>query len=97
LGDIFRAFHIFRASHRRTPRDTWQRRGKVLVREARPGETIHTLEGPVTASAGDWVIQGKRGEKWPVPGDEFSRRYRGPVPVYEYPKLPTARREPARV
>jgi hypothetical protein len=97
LRDIFRAFHIFRASHRRTPRDTWQRTGKVLVREARPGETIHTLEGPVTAAAGDWVIQGNRGEKWPVGGDEFRRRYRGPVPVYTSPKLPTAHSEPAPV
>jgi hypothetical protein len=86
---------IFRASFRRTPRDTWQRKGKVLVRKARPGETIHTLEGPVTAAAGDWVIQGNRGEQWPVPADEFSRRYRGPVPVYESPKLPTAHPEPA--
>jgi hypothetical protein len=88
---------IFRASHRRERRDSWQRRGKVLVREARPGETIHTLEGPVTAAVGDWVIQGNRGEQWPVPGDEFGRRYRGPVPVYESPKSPTAHPQPALV
>jgi hypothetical protein len=93
-NDIFRATHrreqpLFRLAAigmRMADGDTWEREGKVLAREARPGETIHTLEGPVTAAAGDWVIQGNRGEQWPVPGDEFRRRYRGPVPVYESSK-----------
>ena len=46
---------------------------------------------------GDYVIQGDRGEQWPAPPDEFRRRYRGPVPVYEPPKVPTATREPAGI
>jgi hypothetical protein len=80
---------IFRASYRHKHGNLWERRGKVLVRPARPGETIHTLEGPVTAADGDWVIQGNRGEQWPVPRDEFRRRYRGPVPVYDGSNAPT--------
>jgi hypothetical protein len=74
---------IFHASYRRNHRNNWDRRGKVLARSARPGETIHTFEGPVTAADGDWVIQGDRGEQWPAPPNEFRRRYRGPVPVYD--------------
>jgi hypothetical protein len=74
--------HTFRATHQRKRGDQWERSGDVLVRPARAGETIHTLEGPVTAADGDWVIQGDRGEQWPVPDGEFRRRYRGPVPVY---------------
>ena len=80
---------IFHASYRHKDGNHWERWGKVLVRPARPGETIQTLEGPVTAADGDWIIQGDRGEQWPVPCDEFRRRYRGPVPVYEGPNVPT--------
>ena len=39
------------------------------------GETINTLEGPTTAAEGDWIVRGVDGEQWPVPGDEFARRY----------------------
>jgi hypothetical protein len=73
---------IFHLSYRHKHVDEWERRGRVLVRPARRGETIHTLEGPMTADDGDFVIQGDRGEQWPVTSDEFRRRYRGPVPVY---------------
>jgi hypothetical protein len=89
--------NTFRASHRRRRRNTWERSGRVLARRARAGETIDTLEGPVTAADGDWVIQGNRGEQWPVSDEEFRRRYRGPVPVYRPMKLPTAKPEPASV
>jgi hypothetical protein len=75
--------HAFRATHERQQGRLWDRKGTVLARPARAGETIHTLEGPVTAADGDWVIQGNRGEQWPVPDDEFRRRYDGPVSVYE--------------
>jgi hypothetical protein len=89
---------IFRASYRRkhwttwTPcGKTWTRYGVVLVRQAHTGETIHTLEGPVMASDGDWVIQGNRGEQWPIARDEFERRYTGPVPVYDPSKKTDAK------
>ena len=88
---------IFHKSYRHKRGGKWERRGRVLVRPARPGETIHTLEGPVTAAEGDWVIQSHRGEQWPLPSDEFRRRYRGPVPVYESSKLPITEPEPARI
>lgn len=80
---------IFRASYRHKDGRRWERWGKVLARPARAGETIQTLEGPVTAADGDWVIQGDRGEQWPIPCDEFRRRYRGPARAYEGPNAPT--------
>ena len=89
--------HAFRATHERQQGNRWQRTGNVLARPARPGETIHTLEGPVTAADGDWVIRGNRGEQWPVSGDEFGRRYHGPVPVYESVEVLLAEPEPASV
>jgi hypothetical protein len=67
--------HIFRARYRHIEGQKWQRLGMVQARRARHGETIETLEGPVTATADDWVVQGEHGDTWPVPDDEFRRRY----------------------
>lgn len=67
---------IFRSRYERIDGSRWRRIGTVRARRARDGEVVATLEGPVAASAGDWVVQGEQGERWPVPGDEFDRRYR---------------------
>ena len=57
----------------------WRRKGFVFARPARDGETIDTLEGPVTAPEGAWVVKGDRGEQWAVPPAQFAQRYQGPV------------------
>ncbi|MBV8291329.1 MAG: hypothetical protein JOY55_05845 [Mycobacterium sp.] len=67
--------HIFRTSYEHVGGDQWRRRGDVFARRAQPGETIQTLEGPTTASDGDWVVRGADGEQWPVPAREFAERY----------------------
>lgn len=67
--------NIFRATHEYVGGRQWRRRGQVLARPAQPGETLVTLEGPATAADGDWVVRGVNGEEWPVPGNEFARRY----------------------
>jgi hypothetical protein len=67
---------IFRATYEQVDGQHWRRRGAVLARPARTAEIIDTLEGPATAADGDWVVQGVRGEQWPVPADQFARRYR---------------------
>lgn len=36
---------------------------------------IHTLEGPLTVSEGDWVITGVKGEKYPCKPDIFAATY----------------------
>ncbi len=66
---------IFRSTYQHVDGDRWRRGGFVVARPARGGETVDTLEGPVTAADGDWVVQGEEGEQWPVPGEEFARRY----------------------
>lgn len=36
---------------------------------------IETLEGPLKASPGDWIITGIRGEKYPCKPDIFKKTY----------------------
>lgn len=36
---------------------------------------IHTLEGDMVASSGDWIITGIRGEKYPCKPDIFEATY----------------------
>jgi hypothetical protein len=66
---------IFRATYDEAGDGQWRRKGRVQARPAHPGETVNTLEGPASAADGDWVVRGSDGEQWPVPGDEFARRY----------------------
>lgn len=37
--------------------------------------TIATLEGPITARVGDWIIQGGKGEFYPCKPDIFEATY----------------------
>ena len=66
---------IFRSRYEHIDGDAWRRHGVVTARPARGGEVVDTLEGQVTAAEGDWVVRGEQGEEWPVPADEFARRY----------------------
>jgi hypothetical protein len=66
---------IFRDTYEPAGDGQWRRKGRVQARPARPGETVNTLEGATTAAEGDWVVRGSDGHQWPVPGDEFARRY----------------------
>jgi hypothetical protein len=70
---------IFRGRYQHVDGDRWRRHGVVTARPARAGEVVDTLEGPVTAAEGDWLVRGEQGEHWPVPADEFARRYEGPL------------------
>ena len=36
---------------------------------------IRTLEGPITASRGDWIIRGVQGEHYPCKPDIFAATY----------------------
>lgn len=36
---------------------------------------IHTLEGEMTASPGDWIIRGVKGEFYPCKPDVFTQTY----------------------
>jgi hypothetical protein len=53
----------------------WRRSGVVYARPARIAETVQTLEGPVQAAPGDWLVRGTRGELWPLSATRFAQRY----------------------
>ena len=36
---------------------------------------IQTLEGPVSAKAGDALMTGVKGEQWPIQGEKFGKTY----------------------
>jgi hypothetical protein len=67
----------FVSSHRHLDGDRYERTGSVQVRPAREGETIQTLEGPLAASAGEWVVRGDLGEEWVISGERLRAGYRG--------------------
>ena len=53
-------------------------RKKPIVIEAYQTEEeqiIQTLEGPLKASPGDWIITGVRGEQYPCKPDVFEKTY----------------------
>lgn len=37
---------------------------------------IHTLEGDMKASSGDWILTGINGEQWPVKDEIFKKTYK---------------------
>lgn len=49
--------------------------GAVLLRVVHPPIPIHTLEGTINASAGDWIIRGVKGEFYPCRSDIFEQTY----------------------
>lgn len=48
---------------------------RLHVEFARTEQTIETLEGPVACRAGDAIVTGSVGERWPVPGAVFDSKY----------------------
>lgn len=44
---------------------------------------VHTLEGPLNMSPGDWVIKGVKGEFYPCKPDVFSQTYEAVSPDAE--------------
>lgn len=53
-------------------------RKKPVIIEAYQTDTemiIQTLEGPLHASVGDWIITGIRGEQYPCKPDVFEKTY----------------------
>jgi hypothetical protein len=65
----------FRASHERVDGHRWARTGEVRAWRVSETTTVVTLEGPATAAAGDWIVEGPGGERWPVPASQFERSH----------------------
>lgn len=53
------------------------RKKPVIIEAYQTNEkmVIHTLEGDMTAQAGDWIITGLRGEQYPCKPDIFEKSY----------------------
>jgi hypothetical protein len=66
---------IFVRSYEHVAGDRWRRTGRATARPAVAGEVINSLEGQQTASKGDWVIRGSRGEEWITTGEHFTANY----------------------
>jgi hypothetical protein len=66
---------IFARSYEHVQGDRYRRIGEVFAQPAVPGELVISLEGPATASAGDWVIKGTAGEQWITSAEHFAAHY----------------------
>lgn len=65
----------FHASHAPLGDGRWRRTGTVLAWRVSEPTAVHTIEGRAVAQAGDWIVQGCAGERWPVTQEQFGRGY----------------------
>jgi hypothetical protein len=66
----------FRSSHEPLGGEVWRRTGTYRAWQVREDFILRTMEGKAIARPGDWVVEGFRGERWPVADDQFRRTYR---------------------
>jgi hypothetical protein len=66
----------FRSSHEPMGGEVWRRTGTYRAWQVREHFILRTMEGKAIARPGDWVVEGFRGERWPVADDQFQRTYR---------------------
>jgi len=65
----------FRASHEPLGGERWRRTGTYRAWQVEDERVLRTLEGRAIAQPGDWVVEGHRGERWPVSNAQFRRTY----------------------
>jgi len=66
----------FRATHELLDGDRWRRTSAVRAWRVSEITVLRTIEGKAMARPGDWIVQGPRGERWPVTDEQFMRGYR---------------------
>jgi hypothetical protein len=66
----------FRTSHEPLGGDRWQRIGTFRAWQVSEELVLRTMEGRAVATPGDWIVEGPRGERWPVTDGQFRRGYR---------------------
>ena len=66
----------FRASHEPLGGERWRRTGTYRAWQVNDERVLRTLEGRAIAQPGDWVVEGRGGERWPVSDAQFRRTYR---------------------
>jgi hypothetical protein len=70
----------FVVTHEPLGGDRWRRVGTVRAWRVSDATVVRTLEGRAVAAAGDWIVQGPGGERWPVTDEQFSRGCRAAGP-----------------
>lgn len=71
-GENLKEIISFTGLHPSAGKWTWEEYESVVKNE---GLKIFTLEGPLMASIGDWIIQGVKGEFYPCKPDIFESTY----------------------
>lgn len=71
-GDNLREVIDFAGLHPSAEKWTWAEYEAVVARD---GLKIFTLEGPMMATPGDWIIKGVKGEFYPCKPDIFAATY----------------------
>ena len=71
-GDNLREIIDFTGLHESAKKWTWEEYEKVVALQ---GLKIFTLEGPLNASPGDYIIKGVQGEFYPCKPDIFEATY----------------------
>ena len=66
----------FRGSHEPAGSGRWRRTGIYRAWQVSEERVLRTLEGRAVAQPGDWVVEGRDGERWPVSDAQFRRTYR---------------------
>ena len=72
-GDNLAEIIRFTGMHESALKWTWDQYESVVARE---GLKIFTLEGPLKASVGDFIIKGIEGEFYPCKPDIFEKTYK---------------------
>jgi hypothetical protein len=65
----------FRVSHEPLGGDRWRRTGRFRAWPVTDQVIVRTVEGLAVARPGDWIVEGSRGERWPVADEQFQRSY----------------------
>jgi hypothetical protein len=65
----------FRHSHELLGGERWRRTGTVRAWQVSEKLVLRTMEGQAIARPGDWVVESRRGERWPVTDRQFRRSY----------------------
>jgi hypothetical protein len=65
----------FRTSHEPLGGVLWRRTGTFRAWQVTEQLVLRTMEGRAIAQPGDWVVEGHRGQRWPVTDQQFRRTY----------------------
>jgi hypothetical protein len=66
----------FQSSHELVGDGSWRRVGTFRAWQVDETMLVRTREGTATATPGAWIVEGPRGDRWPVGDRQFQHSYR---------------------